>query len=351
MYFGMERELENDGSVTDNTTYSVNNIYLNGVRIAALTASGETRYYLTDQVDSVSMVFSEQGKPLTSFEYMPYGETWLERVAPNLKEKHNPKFNSQELDPETDFYYYNARYYDPEVSRFVTADTVIDGEQAVFGWNRYMYVKGNPIQYNDPSGHEIYSINRELGGTEVRSTYNLVSHTYLATTDNHKQVKDVYSWGKVNTDDEKQGSWHSSTLDKDKVNPLNREAMVKEKRTAGSAIYYDEAVKLTKDDKLDKYMTKAVKLLEQDDSPSKHKWSLKDKDSQIGISNKNVCKGESELLFGTALDIYKQETGNDYKGVSAWGVILQRHMDEKQFEKMYNTANGKDKKLNVENSR
>jgi RHS repeat-associated protein len=110
---------------------------------------------LTDQVDSVSMVLSEQGKPLTAFEYLPYGETWLERVQGGLKEKHNPKYNSQELDTETDFYYYNARYYDPEISRFVTADTVIDGEHASQGWNRYMYVKGNPIRYSDPTGHGI----------------------------------------------------------------------------------------------------------------------------------------------------------------------------------------------------
>ena len=153
MYFGLERQLTKKGDVIKNTTYSVNNVYLNGVRIAALTPDGDVRFYLTDQVDSVSMVLSEQGKPLTSFEYMPYGETWIERIKPEIKEKHNPKYNSQELDTETDFYYYNARYYDPEVSRFVTADTVIDGEHATQGLNRYMYVKGNPIRYSDPTGH------------------------------------------------------------------------------------------------------------------------------------------------------------------------------------------------------
>jgi RHS repeat-associated protein len=84
----------------------------------------------------------------------------------SLKEKHNPKYNSQELDTETDFYYYNARYYDPEISRFVTADTVIDGEHATQGWNRYMYVKGNPIKSKDSDGHEetSFSNNGEVTG-------------------------------------------------------------------------------------------------------------------------------------------------------------------------------------------
>ena len=44
--------------------------------------------------------------------------------------------------------YYGARYYDPALSRFITADTVYDaGPQ---GLNRYSYALNNPIIYNDP---------------------------------------------------------------------------------------------------------------------------------------------------------------------------------------------------------
>ena len=87
----------------------------------------------------------------------PYTERyvrWCERTAGEIIASLLLDIFSQELDTETDFYYYNARYYDPEVSRFVTADTVIDGEHATQGWNRYMYVKGNPIRYKDENGHQ-----------------------------------------------------------------------------------------------------------------------------------------------------------------------------------------------------
>lgn len=51
-------------------------------------------------------------------------------------------------------YYFNARYYDPQIARFVTADNVIDGEGSTQGWNRFAYCKGNPIIYKDPTGHK-----------------------------------------------------------------------------------------------------------------------------------------------------------------------------------------------------
>jgi hypothetical protein len=42
--------------------------------------------------------------------------------------------------------YYNAGYYDPELSRLLQADPVLDG------LNRYVYFGNNPIKYFDPSG-------------------------------------------------------------------------------------------------------------------------------------------------------------------------------------------------------
>jgi RHS repeat-associated protein len=43
-------------------------------------------------------------------------------------------------------YYYNARYYDPDLGRFIQADSVLDGA------NRYAYCHNNPVRYTDPTG-------------------------------------------------------------------------------------------------------------------------------------------------------------------------------------------------------
>ncbi|WP_255297682.1 RHS repeat-associated core domain-containing protein, partial [Leptospira kirschneri] len=81
-------------------------------------------------------------------QYLPYGETFVQRGDLNF----SPKFNSQELDRESGFYFFNARYYDPGIARFTSADTLIDGELDTQGWNRFSYVKGNPIGAKDPTG-------------------------------------------------------------------------------------------------------------------------------------------------------------------------------------------------------
>ena len=108
--------------------------------------------------------FSSEEAPKESD--LPQGEAASgEHISSNVE---RPKYNSQELDKESGYYFYNARHYDPEIARFVTPDTVIDGEKKdengqiitsdTQGWNRFSYVRNNPIIYKDPTGHKIYNV-------------------------------------------------------------------------------------------------------------------------------------------------------------------------------------------------
>lgn len=51
---------------------------------------------------------------------------------------------------------YDARAYDPWLGRFVQPDTIVPDQNNPLNWNRYTYAIGNPILYNDPSGHCIW---------------------------------------------------------------------------------------------------------------------------------------------------------------------------------------------------
>ncbi len=62
------------------------------------------------------------------------------------------RFTGQSYDEAIGLYYYQSRYYDPAIARFIQPDTILPsfGSQGI---NRYSYCYNNPLKYTDPSGH------------------------------------------------------------------------------------------------------------------------------------------------------------------------------------------------------
>jgi len=50
-------------------------------------------------------------------------------------------------------YDYGARFYDPALGRFISADTVVPNPGNPQALNRYSYCYNNPLRYVDPTGH------------------------------------------------------------------------------------------------------------------------------------------------------------------------------------------------------
>jgi len=49
--------------------------------------------------------------------------------------------------------YMNARYYMPEIGRFISADTIVPEPGNPQSYNRYSYTRNNPMNFTDPTGH------------------------------------------------------------------------------------------------------------------------------------------------------------------------------------------------------
>ena len=67
----------------------------------------------------------------------------------------NPfRYRSYYYDVETEFYSLKSRYYDPEIGRFINADSVISGTgESVQGYNLFAYCNNNPVNMSDETGH------------------------------------------------------------------------------------------------------------------------------------------------------------------------------------------------------
>jgi len=123
--------------------------YLGGRQIAYKNNDG-LKYVHQDHLTGTSLTTDAGGSLVADIKYLPFGETWSETGLLGT----DKKFTGQRLDG-SGLYYYNARYYDPTIGRFISADTIVQDPANPQTLNRYSYVINNPLKYTDPSGHVI----------------------------------------------------------------------------------------------------------------------------------------------------------------------------------------------------
>jgi RHS repeat-associated protein len=115
-------------------------IYVAGKHIARVDGSltnteNKTYFYHTDHLGSAVLVTNGSGETVWSTEYRPFGRTTMKE---GILDK-AAKFTGKGLDEDTGLYYYNARWYDQEIGRFISEDSAKDGA------NWYTYVNNNPL--------------------------------------------------------------------------------------------------------------------------------------------------------------------------------------------------------------
>jgi len=85
------------------------------------------------------------GNVVTQYNYSPFGQT--EVIGTDIPQPF--RFTGREYDPETDLYFYRARYYSPDMRRFISEDPI---RFAAGDVNFYAYVGSNPVNFIDPLG-------------------------------------------------------------------------------------------------------------------------------------------------------------------------------------------------------
>jgi RHS repeat-associated protein len=109
----------------------------------------QTLYLIKDHLASNRLTIPQSAAALQSHAYGPYGNPRITNAAtvPTGRGYINERF-----DPETGLQYLHARYYDPELGRFLTPDWWDPWKEGV-DFNRYAYAANDPINFSDPNGH------------------------------------------------------------------------------------------------------------------------------------------------------------------------------------------------------
>jgi RHS repeat-associated protein len=70
----------------------------------------------------------------------------------------NYLYTGEQYSPNAGFYYLRARYYDPEIGRFLNRDTYVGSPFEPQSLHKYAYAHSDPINRIDPSGHRALNL-------------------------------------------------------------------------------------------------------------------------------------------------------------------------------------------------
>ena len=108
-------------------------------------------YYHPDHLGSSSYITNLDGEVSQHIEYVPFGEVFIEERNNTWNTPY--LFNAKEFDEETGMYYYGARYYEPRLSLWMSADPLAEEYIDI---SAYTYCHNNPINLFDPDGQGDY---------------------------------------------------------------------------------------------------------------------------------------------------------------------------------------------------
>jgi RHS repeat-associated protein len=104
-------------------------------------------FYHPDHLGSASWITDADGNGYQHLQYLPFGESWVEQRLGTYNTPY--QFSGKEKDEETGYNYFGARYYDSELSVWLSVDPMSAGYPYQ---TPYCYVGNRPVIVIDPNG-------------------------------------------------------------------------------------------------------------------------------------------------------------------------------------------------------
>jgi RHS repeat-associated protein len=135
-------------------------------------------FYHSDHLGSPRLILTSNGDVETKHHYLPFGDEY-ENVADSTLNSRG--FTGHEQDPESGLDYMLARYYSSTLGRFMAVDPGDDTDlEDPQSWNKYAYVRNNPVGHDDPNGKELVAALAGAGIGFVVGAAIEVVHEYRA---------------------------------------------------------------------------------------------------------------------------------------------------------------------------
>ncbi len=112
---------------------------------------GDLIFHHEDHLTGSNVDTDSSGNVVQLLDYFPYGGTRVDEHSNDYQNDY--KFTGKERDEETNLDYYESRYYNSDIARFISVDPWEGDMNDPQSFNKYSYVRNNPVKYVDPSGN------------------------------------------------------------------------------------------------------------------------------------------------------------------------------------------------------
>ncbi len=146
-----------NGSQLTQMTVGSNTLYISydaSGRPFTLNYNGAVYYYVLNMLGDVVGIANSAGTLVVRYWYDAWGyaESCTGTMASTLGVLNPLRYRGYVYDQETELYYLQSRYYNPERGRFLNADAYISTGQGFTGNNMFAYCNNNPVNGHDPCG-------------------------------------------------------------------------------------------------------------------------------------------------------------------------------------------------------
>ena len=108
-------------------------------------------YYVLNAQGDVVRIINSSRSVVASYTYDPWGK--IISSSGTLADINPLRYRGYYYDSETGFYYLQSRYYDPEIGRFINADSYASTDATgLLSTNMFAYCENDPVNRSDPSG-------------------------------------------------------------------------------------------------------------------------------------------------------------------------------------------------------
>jgi len=118
--------------------------------------NGKQYLYIKNIQGDIIGITDNSGNAVSEYVYDSWGKviSITENTSEQIGHINPIRYRGYFYDNETEFYYLNARYYDPETCRFLNADEedVFKEDNNISNYNLFSYCGNNPITRSDPDG-------------------------------------------------------------------------------------------------------------------------------------------------------------------------------------------------------